>query len=1072
MQYVSAPFIDGESSNQSVSTAVLRDDGSVYVKIDGKLNRASDAPAKVKQIALCLTGVWAIDRRGVLFRWNGDLTDSQWDRVEAQKLKEIFGLDDGRLCVVTRAGKPLIYNDHENDKATVDTASTPTNRWLPDPEVTDWMNPRPAKRTSYLSFGLRSMLFSVLVLSLALGPWTLIQRGRERDEAVKLLTLQGADIHYAYEYDAAGTFIPDAVEPGASWLKSLFGRQMFVTPVKLSANKASLDLSLIARLTQLKRINLGTWRELVDISPLRPLRQVEEFRVVRSRISDISALSGMRNLQKLDLTGARVSDISPIAELQKIKNLDLSETSVKDISPLRDLTALEILDLDGCKIQSIQPITNLTNLRELTYESWQRRSLHPYQLNKLTKLKTLRIGNLDTVKSADWSREMIALTKTSPSNWYYGLKKDRPQESYLSLTEDPTDSMPIGPEALIAINLSHSLFEDLAAVKDLIPKAKHISIANTVIKDLSPLADHASKFETITLDGSRVADLSVFKNSKVLTRVNVANTPVSDLSPLALSEKLRVFDASNSRVTDISPLSELERVAFVNLSGTDVSDISALSNLKASLYLKDTKVEDLKPLANFEGGRLNLEGSLVRSLEPLRTAKFTSSQPELNISNTQVSDLSPLAAQKTLFSLSAENTPVQDISSLSKMKSLQRLSLSGTRVADLSPLRNLRYLTELRLNGTDIDDLSHLAGLFRLKTIDVSNTSIDKIPNMKKLAGLRDIDFSDTNIKDLSPFSTMKFRILPQTNGPSVNLARTKVTDLTPLQRFKLIPKLNLDGTNVTDLSTLPMVENLSLSKTKITSLVGLTFKIDGRHKPAHLESLNLSHSKIVDVSELANYVELRRINLAGTKVTDFSALANLKNLENVDVSGTSFSDPSFLHASKNFVEWLDLSNTPLADLDGLVPMTQLGTLNLSGTKVVDLKPIERFLPYGLDDLNLTGCAISDIRPLSQLPGLLHLKLDCQKVEDLAPLKSMRILESLRLENISPKLDLSPLGKLEFVTELWITGEVGDLAPLARMIRLEQLHLTSGAKVPNGFVDSVPRLKKLFVGDEEVYSYP
>jgi internalin A len=105
----------------------------------------------------------------------------------------------------------------------------------------------------------------------------------------------------------------------------------------------------------------------------------------------------------------------------------------------------------------------------------------------------------------------------------------------------------------------------------------------------------------------------------------------------------------------------------------------------------------------------------------------------LNLSGTQVSDLSPLAGLENLQSLVLSGTQVSDLSPLAGLENLQGLYLSGTQVSDLSPLAGLENLQELNLSGTQVSDLSPLAGLENLQWLYLSGTQVS---DLSPLAGL------------------------------------------------------------------------------------------------------------------------------------------------------------------------------------------------------------------------------------------------------------------------------------------------------------------------------------------------
>ncbi len=98
---------------------------------------------------------------------------------------------------------------------------------------------------------------------------------------------------------------------------------------------------------------------------------------------------------------------------------------------------------------------------------------------------------------------------------------------------------------------------------------------------------------------------------------------------------------------------------------------------------------------------VDLRNTQVSELSPLAELK---SLEHLWLHNTQVSDLSPLAELKNLETLYLYNTPVSDLSPLAELKSLERLQLRNTPVSDLSPLVELKNLVLLSFDNTPVSD--------------------------------------------------------------------------------------------------------------------------------------------------------------------------------------------------------------------------------------------------------------------------------------------------------------------------------------------------------------------------------
>ena len=74
--------------------------------------------------------------------------------------------------------------------------------------------------------------------------------------------------------------------------------------------------------------------------------------------------------------------------------------------------------------------------------------------------------------------------------------------------------------------------------------------------------------------------------------------------------------------------------------------------------------------------------------------------------------------------LDLSKTNISDLSPLAGMSGLTTLDLWGTRVSDLSPLAGLSGLTSLVLYNTRVSDLSPLAGLAKLKVLFLGGTAV------------------------------------------------------------------------------------------------------------------------------------------------------------------------------------------------------------------------------------------------------------------------------------------------------------------------------------------------------------
>ena len=114
----------------------------------------------------------------------------------------------------------------------------------------------------------------------------------------------------------------------------------------------------------------------------------------------------------------------------------------------------------------------------------------------------------------------------------------------------------------------------------------------------------------------------------------------------------------------------------------------------------------------------------------------------LSVSQTDISDLSPLAGLSALQSLDCSETRVSDLGPLAGLSALQSLDCYGTQVSDLGPLAGLSALQSLDCSLTQVSDLGPLAGLSALQSLDCSETQVSDLGPLAGLSALQSLDCS------------------------------------------------------------------------------------------------------------------------------------------------------------------------------------------------------------------------------------------------------------------------------------------------------------------------------------------
>jgi hypothetical protein len=129
-------------------------------------------------------------------------------------------------------------------------------------------------------------------------------------------------------------------------------------------NTQLIDISFLQDMKQIDHLDLRK-NKITDISSIKGLDNLIRLDLSENQITDISSLQGLKNLEKLDLRNNKITDISPLQGLKNLTYLDLSENQITDISSLQGLKNLIHLDLNDNQITDISFLQGLKNLTRI-----------------------------------------------------------------------------------------------------------------------------------------------------------------------------------------------------------------------------------------------------------------------------------------------------------------------------------------------------------------------------------------------------------------------------------------------------------------------------------------------------------------------------------------------------------------------------------------------------------------------------------------------------------------------------------------------------------------------------------
>ena len=313
--------------------------------------------------------------------------------------------------------------------------------------------------------------------------------------------------------------------------------------------------------------------------------------------------------------------------------------------------------------------------------------------------------------------------------------------------------------------------------------------------------------------------------------------------------------------------------------------------------------------------------------------------------------------------------------------------------------------------------------LFKLvETGEIQENDLESIENLA-ITNNQEYDFF---LKNIHHFKNLQ----------ELNLAGTKINDLTPLSALPNLEKLNLESTGITNLNpliNLLNLTNLDISATKIVDITPLSAL-------KKLKSLDIHVTRIQDLTPLLSLPNLEKLNIANSRVENLKPLENLINLKDLVISNLKNIDNIESLSNLKNLKVLVAFHTMISDLSPLVNLTNLQELRLSNTPVSNIEPLKNLI--NLEILDLDEVKVSDISPLQSLINLQKLHLFKTQVKDISPLQSLTNLQTLELSD-TPVSDISPLANLTNLQSLLLSRtQVSDISPLKDLGKLEYLNLT------------------------------
>jgi hypothetical protein len=263
--------------------------------------------------------------------------------------------------------------------------------------------------------------------------------------------------------------------------------------------------------------------------------------------------------------------------------------------------------------------------------------------------------------------------------------------------------------------------------------------------------------------------------------------------------------------------------------------------------------------------------------------------------------------------------------------------------------------------------------------------------------------------------------------------------DLYQRQLLALV-ELDLSGLELTRLDGIENLVNLASLNLRNNHLDDISLLA----KLTKLESLDLRNNSIVDISPLANMVRLQYLNLhSNSAIRSIEPLASLTSLKKLILGNIPIGEQAQIIGSLTAIEYLNLRNCDLQDIDFLTPLTRLTHLNLyANPQIRSIKAISGLSQ--LETLILADLPLNEqAHQLSILQKLSYLNLRNTNLSDISFLADLKDLEYLNLHSNPRIQDIQALEQLTKLKHLILRNvPVNDQAEiLASLTRLRSLNL-------------------------------
>lgn len=494
---------------------------------------------------------------------------------------------------------------------------------------------------------------------------------------------------------------------------------------------------------------------------------------------------------------------------------------------------------------------------------------------------------------------------------------------------------------------------------------------------------------------------------------------------------------------------KLNIIDSINLN--NIKDMTALTDLDLSGNEYIQTIEPLAGLVNLK--LLNLSGTNIADLTPIRNL---TELIELNLAETKIFDLTPLKYSAKLTRLNINHTEIRSIAVLEKMPAMQNLQMQYTHVIDFEPLSSMSSLTNLDLEGTQLSSLSPLENLDQLMALNVSRTLVQDLTPVGGLTGLVTLNLDSTVVRNIQPLSALEKLEVLYANY-------TFFSDLTPLLKLPKLQRVYCDQTpvnkTIADRFMAARPEVLIIFDSKDLKAWWNTLSADWRRVLSRTAQINIAPGK----EELARATNIDSINVSNNRsITTLEPLRRLQKLRVIVANNSGIATLAPIENHRE-VQYLDISDTEVNDLSPLVNFSKLRVLRADRTKIEKIEAL--FYLKALEEVYVDRTVIHDITArefLAKKPAclLVYKTIHLDRWWGLLPDAWKEVFRAqMAGDTTSNRENLHKLVEQEVVH--FKEARVHDLTAFSEFVRLKELHFSATGITEIPPLEALQSLKSL-----------